>query len=185
MWRNTQESWGAVAKWLHWTMALLVITLFALGWLAELAPRSPGKINLFVWHKSLGMLALGLAAFRLVWQLANPTPNLPANTPTWERFAARASHALIYVLLFSMPISGWIINSAANVPFRVFWLFPLPHIAAPSQELREIAETVHLTLFWIFLATLLVHIGAAIRHHVIKHTNVLVRMLPGGTGEKV
>jgi cytochrome b561 len=178
MLRNTDNSWGSMAKFLHWTMALLIFTLFVLGWTAELMPRSPAKIQTFVWHKSIGILVLGLVAIRLLWKLANRDPRPPEGKP-WEHFAARAAHTLLYVLMFAMPISGWIVNSAANVPLKVFGLFVLPNLTGPSDELRELAEDAHLTMFWIMAATLVAHIGAALQHHLIKRNNVLTRMLPG------
>jgi cytochrome b561 len=179
MLHNTPESWGAVTKFLHWSMALLIFTLFALGWTADLLPRSPLKIDVFIWHKSLGILALTLVVIRLLWQLANPTPRPPTDTKPWEHVAAKSAHAFLYILMIAMPISGWVINSAANVPFKVFWLVPLPNLTGPNQELRDVAETAHLAMFFLFATVLVAHIGAAIRHHVVKRNNVLTRMLPG------
>ncbi|OGI48363.1 MAG: hypothetical protein A2151_03990 [Candidatus Muproteobacteria bacterium RBG_16_65_34] len=179
MLRNTRESWGAPAKLLHWTMAALVFAQFALGWLAASWRLSPTKLNLFVWHKSTGILLLALVTVRIVWRLLNPTPALPAGLPRWERAAARASHLLLYLLLVAMPLTGWIINSTANIPFRVFWLFPLPDITAPDKALEELAKKVHLGLFIALALTLTVHIGAALRHHFVKHNDILARMLPG------
>jgi cytochrome b561 len=178
MLRNTEKSWGSVTKFLHWTMALLIFTLFVLGWTAELMPRSPAKIQVFVWHKSFGILALSLVAIRLLWKLANPRPPEPAGDP-WEHFAARTAHFLLYVLMFAMPISGWIVNSTANVPLKVFGLFMLPNITGPNEELNELAEDAHLIMFWIMAATIVAHVGGALRHHVVKRNNVLTRMLPG------
>ncbi|MBI2317753.1 MAG: cytochrome b [Betaproteobacteria bacterium] len=180
MFRNTRDAWGAPAKLFHWLMAALVFAQIPLGWTAATWPLSPLKLNLFVWHKSVGMLILALALLRLAWRLGNPAPALPADTLAWERLAARASHALLYLLMVALPVTGWVINSAANIPFRIFWLVPLPAIVEPSKHAAELAAAVHFGLF-VFLATLLlVHIGAALRHHYIKRNDVLTRMLPGG-----
>jgi cytochrome b561 len=78
-----------------------------------------------------------------------------------------------------MPVSGWIINSAANFPLKLFWLVPLPAITPPSEAVQEIAETVHLTLFWTLLAAVTGHVAAALRHHFSLRNDVLRRMLPG------
>jgi len=178
--RNTDQNWGAIAKLLHWFMAVLIFTQIALGWLAVSWPLSPTKLNLFVWHKSFGMLMLALVVVRLLWRLASPTPALPTDTPRWERTAAHASHALLYALMITMPLSGWVINSAANIPFRIFWLVPLPHIVAPDKALADMAKTIHLGLFVTLSLVLVLHIGAALRHHFIKRNRILVRMLPIG-----
>jgi cytochrome b561 len=181
---NSDTSWGAIAKFLHWSIAVLIFAQFGLGWLATGWKLSPTKLNLFVWHKSTGMLILALVIARLLWRLANPTPALPADTPAWERTAARASHVLIYAMMFAMPLSGWIINSAAGVPFSIFWWIPLPAITAPNKPLAELAALVHFSLFTAFAVLLVVHIGAALRHHYVKRNDVLTRMLPARARRK-
>lgn len=179
MLRNTRDAWGAPAKLFHWLMAALVFAQIALGWTAAAWPLSPLKLDLFVWHKSIGMLILALALLRLGWRLGNPTPALPADTVAWERLSARSSHVLLYLLMVVLPVTGWVINSAANIPFRIFWLIPLPAIVEPSKHTAELAAAVHFGLFVLLATLLFVHIGAALRHHYIKRNDVLTRMLPG------
>ncbi|KPK47077.1 MAG: hypothetical protein AMJ84_07195 [Acidithiobacillales bacterium SM23_46] len=177
--RNTETSWGSIAKLMHWGIAALIIAQIVLGLVAVGWRLSPTKLNLFIWHKSLGILLLALIAARLLWRFANPTPRLPADSPGWERRAAHASHALLYICMFGLPVSGWIINSAANVPLRVFWLFPLPAITAPNKALAETMKLVHLGLIITLCVALAIHVAAALRHHFIKRTDILTRMLPG------
>jgi len=179
MLRNTATSWGAVAKNFHWIMAALIVVQITLGLMAVAWHLSPTKIQLFFWHKSLGMLILALLALRLLWRLVNATPLLPSDMPRWERAAAHVSHVLLYVLLILLPITGWIVNSAANIPVRIFRLFPLPAIVEPNKPLAELFARVHLSLIIVFVLILAVHVAAALRHHFVKHTPVLVRMLPG------
>lgn len=176
-----EASWSGVAKFLHWLVALLVFTQFALGWLASSWHMSPTKLDLFVWHKSNGMLILMLVVLRLMWRLVAPAPPLPASMPTWERAAAHASHALLYLVMLGMPLSGWVVNSASGVPFRIFRLVPLPAIVGPDEGVADIASLVHFSLGLLLAALLLVHVAAALRHHFIQRDNVLRRMLPGRT----
>src|SRR5438445_13526182 len=122
MLRNASDSWGAPAKLFHWVTAALILAQIALGVMAASWRVSPTKIQLFFWHKSTGMLLLALVALRLLWRLANATPALPAGTPAWERAAARSGHALLYALMIAMPVTGWIVNSASAIPFRIFFL---------------------------------------------------------------
>ncbi|MDM0074057.1 cytochrome b [Variovorax sp. J2P1-59] len=174
---KADAAWSASIRLFHWLVAVLIFSQFALGWLAVGWRLSPTKINLFVWHKSIGMLILALVAVRLLNRLARPTPPLPPDTPAWERAAARWSHALLYVLMVAMPLTGWVVNSAAGIPFRIFWQFPLPALIAPDKQVAEIAALVHFALGLAFVALLVLHIGAALRHHFIKRNNVLTRML--------
>lgn len=179
MLRNTERSWGAPARLLHWFTAALIFAQFALGWMASSWRLSPTKLELFVWHKSVGLVVLLLVLVRIGWRLAGPAPLLPAGTPRWEHRAARVSHFLLYALMLALPLSGWVINSAANIPFRVFGWFALPDITVPDEGLADVAKAVHFSLV-IALALLLAgHIGAALRHHYGKRNDVLLRMLTG------
>jgi cytochrome b561 len=181
--RNTIASWGAPAKFFHWAVAALILTQFPLGWLAASWRISPTKLDLFVWHKSFGMLVLALTALRLAWRLGNRTPALPPDMPRWEHLAARIDHLVLYAFVICMPVTGWVINSAANIPFKVFWFIPLPAITQPDKRLADLATLAHFGLFIALAAVLVVHIGAALRHHFVKRNDVLARMLPGAGGK--
>jgi cytochrome b561 len=182
MLRNTDQSWGTPAKLLHWVVAVLVLAQICLGWAAVSWRLSPTKLDLFVWHKSIGMLILLLMLMRLVWRSVNVAPLLPAGMAPVERLAAHLSHLLLYMLLFLMPLTGWIISSAANISFRIFWLVPLPAIVQPDKVLADEVGRVHLALFIVLSLLLVVHIGAALRHHFVKRNDVLTRMLAGRVG---
>src|SRR6267143_7162550 len=181
MLRNASDSWGAPAKVFHWVMAALILAQIALGLMAANWRVSPTKIELFFWHKSTGMLILALVGLRILWRLANPTPELPADMAGWERAAARLSHRLLYALMIALPVTGWIVNSASNVPFRIFWLIPLPAIVAPDKPTADLAALVHGGLAALLALVLVAHVGAALRHHYVKRDTVLTRMLPWKT----
>lgn len=176
--RNTIGAWGAPAKLLHWVVAVLVLGQICLGWVAVNWRLSPTKLDLFVWHKSIGMVILLLMVARIAWRLVNVAPSLPAGMGPLERRAARVSHVLLYLLLLVMPLSGWIINSAANIPFRIFWMVPLPAVVQPDKALADATARAHLAFFVALSLLLVVHIGAALRHHFVKRNDVLKRMLP-------
>lgn len=178
MLRNTDSQWGAVAKAFHWSVAVFIFAEFFLGWFATNMALSPAKLNLFVWHKSIGLLILLAVALRVGWRLANPVPRPPASTPGWQHAASRGDHLAQYALMLALPFSGWIIDSAANIPFRVFWLFPLPHLAGPSKSLEELAKNVHAGISIGLASLIALHTGAALWHHWIARDDVLRRMLP-------
>lgn len=171
-------AWDPVSKFLHWSTAALIIVMVTLGWLAVTYPLSPAKLQLFNWHKSLGLLVLAWVALRLAWRLAHRAPEPPADSSPAEQRAARMAHGCLYILMFAMPISGWVINSAADFPLKWFGLFPVPPLVAPDKGVQDTAETVHLILFWILLGFVLLHIAAAVHHHRRRRNDVLTRMLP-------
>jgi cytochrome b561 len=184
MLRNTDLSWGAAAKLLHWLVAALVFVQIALGLAAVNWRLSPTKLDLFVLHKSIGMLVLLLMVLRMAWRAVNTAPSPPTHMRPLERGAAHASHLLLYVLLLVIPLTGWLVTSAANIPFRIFWLLPLPAIAEPDKALADAAARMHFVLFVVLSLLLAAHIGAALRHHFLKHDDVLKRMLPGTEGAR-
>lgn len=178
MLRNSSQSWGSVAIALHWLLALLIFVQMGLGWVAVLWRLSPTKLDLFVWHKSVGMLMLALIIVRIAWRLLNPTPSLPPTTPQWEAWAARSGHMLLYLIMVGLPLSGWLINSAANVPFRIFWRVPLPDIVGPDEAVEAASKQAHLVMFIVLAVVVTLHVAAALRHHFWLRDDVLVRMLP-------
>jgi len=163
---------------MHWGVALLILALAVLGWTAVSLPLSPLKLKLFFWHKSLGILVLLLATVRLAWRWIDAVPAAAQDSQPWERRVAVTVHGLLYLLLFAMPLSGWVINSAANFPFKVFGLWPLPPIVPKDSGLKELAEDTHLLLFWLLCGLLMLHVGAALWHHFVRRDRVLRRMLP-------
>lgn len=173
------QRWSATAKWLHWIVAMLIAVQVVLGWMAATWRLSPTKLELFVWHKSTGILVLLLVMLRLAWRLTHPVPALPAAMPRWERTAAAASHFLLYAAMLALPLSGWVVNSAAGVPFSIYWLVPLPGIAPVDRHVADVAATAHFTLGILLVALVAIHVGAALRHHFIARDDVLSRMLPG------
>lgn len=176
--RNTTRRWGTVAQSLHWGMAVLILVMVGLGLAAENWPLSPTKFELFYWHKSLGVLVLALVLARIAWRLANPAPAPPPAASPLERRAAAAGHWALYGLMLALPLSGWVINAAANFPFKVFGLVPLPAIVAPDKDLQALAETVHGGLVIALGLLVTVHVAAALYHHRARRDDVLVRMLP-------
>ena len=97
--RNSKDRWGDVSISLHWLMALLVFSLFILGWMATSWHLSPLKLKLFVWHKSIGMLVLGLLVLRILWRFVNLRPAWPTTVLVLERMLASAAHVILYLLM--------------------------------------------------------------------------------------
>ena len=177
--RNTRDTWGAVARGFHWLIATLVLAQFVIGTIAEEMKLTPTKLDLFVWHKSIGVTILLLAVLRLAWRFGNPPPAPPAGTPGWERKLAALAHWLLYALIFAVPLSGWWVSDASRVPFNAFFFLPMPDFIATDRALQEAAAEVHEALTITLLVVVILHIGAALRHHFLLRDDVLRRMLTG------
>lgn len=168
----------APAMLLHWLLALLIIGTFALGaYMADL-PFSPQRLKYYSWHKWAGVVILSLSLLRLLYRRAKrPPADLPM--PAWQRIAAHATHHLLYVLFFAVPLVGWAYSSAAGFPIVLFGVLPLPDFVSPDKALAEALKPWHETLAWAMALLVLMHIAAALKHHVIDRDGLLARMLPG------
>lgn len=175
-WRNDLTRYGALAQLLHWVIAAGFVFQFALAWYMEDLPNTPGKIELYNLHKSVGVTLLVLAVVRLGWRLANPVPPLPEGRARWEEVAARASHFALYGLLFLQPLTGLVFSLYAEFPTIIWgWTLPDPgHV----EGIKNAFFAAHFYLSWVVLALVAVHVLAALRHHVLLKDDVLIRMLP-------
>ena len=178
--KNTADRWGAISQLLHWTIAALILWMAYLGLTMGDLPNGPGKIQTYALHKSIGITILGLVALRLLWRLYAGTPAHVAGTPTWQLRIAGLTHFAIYALLFAIPLSGWVLNSAAGFPLQWFHLVNLPHIVDRNHDLHELAEEAHELMFWGLALLVVMHAGAAFYHHLFQGDATLARMLPKG-----
>ena len=170
--------YGAVAKGFHWLIAALVATQFTLAWMADDLPLGMRKLALLARHKSFGMTILILAVLRLSWRLFHRPPDLPAHMPELERLVARCAHVLFYAFLFAMPLTGWLMSSAKNFSVSWFGFFTWPDLIGPNERAFDLLKATHDTLSWLLLATAILHILAALKHHFWDKDDVLLRMLP-------
>ena len=177
--RSNDRQWGSVAKFFHWVIALGILGNGLFGLLMDLARSPMQKINWLALHKSIGLTVLALMLLRLAWRWRDGRPR-EEPAPRWQQWAARATHALLYLLALALPLSGWWFNSVTGKPLQWFKLFNLPGIAAKDDALRHFSHALHEYLFWFLVLVLVGHVGAALKHHVFDGDDVLRRMLPFG-----
>jgi cytochrome b561 len=180
--RNTPHRWGAFAQTLHWLIVALIILQFTLALLAEDLPPLK-KLAMLARHKSFGITILALAIIRLAWRWLNPTPPLPSTLKSWERAVARWTHALLYALLFAMPLTGWMMSSARGFPVSWFGFLQLPDLVPRNHSLYLALVTTHGTLALCLATVVALHAAAALKHHFMLKDDVLRRMLPFTTNQ--
>ncbi len=162
---------------LHWAAAILIIAGFALGlWMIELA-ISPLKFRAYAYHKWIGITVFLIALARLAWRARHPAPP-PVAMPDWQQRAASTTHVLLYVLMLIAPISGYVYSSATGVQVVYLGVLPLPDLVGKDKELAAVLKIVHISLVFTLAALVVVHVAAAVKHHVVDRDGVLARMLP-------
>lgn len=168
------QRYNSVARALHWILAILIIGNLAGGLLHD---ALEGVVEVMPIHKATGLLILALAVFRIVWRLTNRPPPLPGHVHGLERTAAQAAHAGLYALMLVMPLTGWIFSSAGKWPLSFYGLFDVPKLPfTKGDPIVGAAHEGHEILGWVFLALIVLHIAAALRHHFVLKDNVLRRM---------
>jgi cytochrome b561 len=175
---TTTSRYGSVAIAFHWVLALAIVIAFFVGLYMSGLPFSPQRLKLYNYHKWAGITILALSALRLLWRLSHrPPADIPM--PAWQRLAAHATHNLLYVLFFAVPLVGWAYSSAAGFPIVVFGVLPLPDFVSPDKELAVAIKPWHGYLAYAMAALVLAHIGAALKHQFIDKDGLLLRMRPG------
>ena len=121
---------------------------------------------------------LALAAIRLLWRLGHAAPAYPAQMSLWQQRAASALHVVLYVLMFAIPVSGYLYTLSAGIPVVYLGLFQLPVLIDANPELKPLLKLIHYWLNMGLLACVSVHVLAALKHHFIDRDSVLKRILP-------
>ena len=166
-----------VAILMHWVLALAIVGSFGLGlYMADL-PFSPQRLKLYNWHKWAGVTILALSALRLLWRLTHRPPG-DAPMSAWQTKAAHATHTLLYVLFFAVPLVGWAYSSAAGFPVVWFGVLPLPDFVPANKALAEAIKPWHAYLAYAMAALVLMHVAAALKHQFIDRDGLLLRMWP-------
>lgn len=172
------SSYTRTAISLHWLIALLILGAFSLGLYMHDLPLSPGKLRLYSYHKWIGMTVFMLTVFRLGWRISHRPPALPDSVQIWGRIASEIVHYLFYILIFIIPISGWLMSSAKGFQTVWFGVLPLPDLVGKDKFLGDLLQQMHKILNYALLGVLLAHVGAALKHHFIARDDILTRMLP-------
>ena len=182
----TPRRYTLVAIVLHWLIALGILALLGLGLAMTRGSLPPmDRFAFYQWHKSIGLTVLVLMVLRVLWRLFHTPPPLPVAMPKAERRAAGAAHLALYGLLLAMPLVGWAMVSASpyNIPTVLYGMIPWPHLPVlpelPNKAAVEgVLKLVHSYGAWLLMALLLLHVGAALRHHLALRDDTLWRMLP-------
>ncbi|WP_293766161.1 cytochrome b [uncultured Aquitalea sp.] len=170
------ERYAAPTILLHWLVALMIIGTFIVGLTVSGMPLSPAKFRYIAWHKWAGITILALVAVRLVVRLLTRAPSLPAHMGPMEQKLAHLGHALLYLLMFSVPMTGWLMSSAYGFPVVFLQLVQLPDLIATNHDLGDKLKQVHELLNWTMLLVVVGHALAAVKHHVVDKDGMLWRM---------
>ncbi len=169
------ERFTPLQRVVHWLMAAMVLTMLFIG-VGMVSTLQPKFLTLIAIHKPLGIAILVLVVFRIGLRLRRGAPPLPADLHWTQAAAAKASHVLLYVLLVAMPLVGWSMLSAGGYPIVLYGPIHLPQIMPHNDTLHAVLRTAHTCLAYLFFATILLHVAAALFHGLVRRDGVFESM---------
>jgi len=176
---KTGAGYTATAKTLHWLIVLLLIAQFIFAWTMPHIGRNTPVTTLISLHFTFGIVILAVAVVRLLWRLTHPEPKPEDGMPPWQTSTARVVHWLLYLLIFVLPILGWINASWRGMPIVMFGA-TLPQLVATRAAGWGWTGDVHALLAnYALLALVGLHVVAGLYHYFVRRDRVLQRMLPG------
>jgi len=191
MFSTQSPRYTQIAIWLHWLIAVTTIFLMAAGiWMTDAIDglQTQGlALQVYQLHKSFGLVIFVLTLFRLAWRFLHRSPDFVSGMPAWEQVAALSIQWLFYLLMVALPATGWLMVSASPIglPTLFFGVVDVPHypaFAALEYGELELWESrfseMHELIAYGGIALILLHAGAALRHHFILADDTLKRMLP-------
>ena len=178
MLKNTESSYGSMTRLLHWVMGIAIIAMLWVGlWMVDL-PKDNFKWFVYDTHKATGVVILALLVFRIYWRRTNPAPLLPKGLPRFIEWASHKNILFLYLLMLIMPISGLAMSLMGGHPVSVYGLFTIPALSNGSP-ISFIGSRVHTVFGYVMIATLILHVSAALVHHFYFKDNVLRRIILG------
>lgn len=176
---RTTEAYRRPARWLHWTVAIAVLAMMPVGFL--MVQQGLGRTlqnNLYLFHKNVGVLVLLLVVVRVIYRLRHQPPRLPDAIPAWQRRVSAWTHGILYGLILLMPVSGYIRVRAGGFPIESLDALGIGSLIPRSEVLAATAKSVHYAGAIALAVLLVLHIGAALHHGLIKRDGVVERMWP-------
>lgn len=174
-----RPGYTGTAKFLHWSIVSLLIVQFVIAWTMPGIHRDTPVTTLISLHYSIGMLILGVVLLRLIWRLIHGEPPPEDGVPRWQTASARAVHWALYLLLFAVPMAGWVNASWRGMPVTFFGLATMPALVAKhAAGWRWTGRTHILMANYALLALVGLHVAAGLYHYFVRRDRVLQRMLP-------
>jgi cytochrome b561 len=183
-----ERRYTRIAMLFHWLIAILIAINVTLVLTVDALPDTFERPMIDL-HKSIGLTVLGLAIMRVLWRLTHPAPTFPHGYAPWERRLAHLAHVVLYLLIFAMPITGWIHDSAwkgaPTHPLNLYGVIPWFRIGlivhqdpATKEQIHALFSAIHTSLAYVLYAMVVMHIAGALKHQFIDHEPELQRMWP-------
>lgn len=182
--KNSSDGYGAFTKFFHWLMVVLFSLQYVGGNIMTSLARDETVAGLtqgdfYNWHKSLGLVALAIAVFRLMNRYAGSLPPWAATITAGEKKFVHRAEQVLYLAMFVMPISGYIYVMAGDFGVLLFGQWRLPNPIGKWEAVAVIGKWTHIVAGWLLLAAIVGHLFVVLRHQFVVRDGLIKRMLPG------
>lgn len=175
---NQADRYGRASRILHWTTAILFLSLIPMGIFTTMIPFDADyRQGYYVAHKTIGLTVLILLAVRLVWNWISPRPALDAGLRPWERRMAHGAHLALYVFMIAFPVTGYVMSTYGG-KLSHFFVWDLPLLFGQDLEAIRVWGLLHkIVLPYLFFLVIGAHVLGALKHQFIDgHRTAFRRM---------
>ena len=163
MYKNSENSWGLIAKLFHWIVAFLIIWQLFTGFNLSTLEFSPQKIVFIELHKIFGTLILLLILIRLSWRFYNISPS-NNNLPKLHKIISTVVHNLLYILVIFTTIQGTLMTQVGGFDVKLLGLVTIPRLISENLDMYPVFKSLHYNLWMLLLATFLIHLIGGLYH---------------------
>jgi len=176
--KNEPDRYGIISRLLHWTIAILFISLIPLGIFASMIPEdTPFRLSYYVVHKTIGVTLFILVLIRIVWNILSKRPELDSSLKARDAKLAHSAHLALYFAMLALPITGFMMTSYHGYgTYFYFWEFSPP---VEESDVYIVWGLFHKYLLpYLIYVVLGAHILGALKHHFIDDDkNAIKRMV--------
>ena len=176
--KNESNRYGKVSRMLHWTIAILFISLIPMGIFASMIPEDTEYRNAYyVVHKTIGVTVFLLVIVRLIWNRLSRRPSLDSALTSREEKLAHRAHNTLYFMMLAIPITGFMMTSYHG--YETYFFFWEMQPLWEQSEIYQVWGGFHKYLLpYLLYIVLGAHILGALKHQFIdKHANAFKRMV--------
>jgi len=172
-----KDRYDRVAVLLHWLIGLALIGQITFGWLLdEFARGTPARGAAINLHKSFGLILAAFILLRLFWRLRHQPPAYPAAMAAAKQRAVRVGHALLYVCMIGLPLSGYLASNFSKHGINFLNLIPLPPWGPDDKGIYSLLNGTHDTLAFVFSALVIGHVALGLYHRFVARDGLFARM---------
>ncbi len=175
---NTKDRYGIISQLFHWLMAFIIMALLVIGMGMDFIEDTSQKFQIYMLHKSFGMLILALVVGRILWRFTQVQPEHLSTHAGWERILSKLVHVFLYLGFIGMPLTGWLMTSAGQYPNSFFGLFNVPDLIGKDQDMFRLMRRLHDVFGLCLLAAVGLHFAGAMKHAFVDRDSTINRMVP-------